>query len=397
MHDFLKRTWANINLDALKHNYREFQKISPGSEVMAVIKADAYGHGAVRSAKVLQSEGAKWFGVSNIEEAIELRRGGIGGSILVLGYTPAEYADSLIEYDISQTVYSFDYASRLCGEAKKRGAKVKVHIKADTGMTRLGFLCQQDVDISRCISEISSVASLEGIFIEGIFTHFPCADSTDPEDIDFTENQYRLFSALISSLKSIGIDSGIRHCCNSAAAILYPHMHLDMVRAGIGMYGLHPSLSTKDKIMIKPVMELKSVISSIKDVDESTYVSYGRTECLCKSKRLAVVAIGYADGYRRCLSSKASILVNGKRAKIVGRVCMDQTIIDITGIDDVQCGQEVTCFGLDHGQCISADELADIEGTINYEIVCLIGKRVTKIYYEDGKVVGSVGLLHDAD
>ncbi len=393
MQNFLKRTWAEINLDALKHNYEQIKGINPQAKAMAVIKADAYGHGAVQSARVLRRAGAEWFGVSNIEEAIELRIGGIGGEILILGYTPPEYADKLIGQGITQTVYSLDYAKALSGAAQKLGGRIKVHIKADTGMTRLGFLCQHMSDIPSCSSDILAVSDFSGLDCEGIFMHFPCADSLDAEDVAYTKNQFDIFSSLIAELESHGMHFRLRHCCNSAAAILYPEMHMDMIRAGVALYGLHPSRVTVGKINLLPVMELKSVISSIKDVTSGTFVSYGRTEHLSKAERLAVVPIGYADGYRRCLSGKAFMLVNGSRAKIVGRVCMDQTIIDISGIDGVRCGQEVICFGRQGNGVISVDELADIEGTINYEIVCLIGKRVTKVYYENGAQTDIVGLL----
>ncbi len=394
MHSFLKRTWANINLDALKHNYEEIKRINPNVNVMAVIKADAYGHGAVQSAHALKKVGANWFGVSNIEEAMELRFGGVDGEILVLGYTPPEYTDKLIMHKITQAVYSSDYAVSLSREANNLGGCLKVHIKVDTGMTRLGFLCQKAGNITSCSKDILGVSALTGLNCEGIFMHFPCADSLDDGDVQYTKNQFNIFSRLISALEENGMHFKIRHCCNSAAAILYPEMHMDMIRAGVAMYGLNPSPVTIGKIDLKPVMSLHSVISSVKDVDGGTSVSYGRTECLDKSERLAVVPIGYADGYRRCLSGKAHMLVGGHRARIVGRVCMDQTIIDVSGIDGVRRGQEVVCFGRQEGSEISVDELADIEGTINYEIVCLIGKRVTKVYYENGKQTNIIGLLN---
>lgn len=394
MRDYLKRAWANIDLDALRHNYREIKNVSGAPQVMAIIKADAYGHGAVKCAAALESEGAAWFGVSNIEEAVELREGGISGSVLVLGYTPPELAGKLIEYGISQTVFSSDYAARLSEEAAKCGSRVRVHIKVDTGMSRLGFLCRNDGELPSCADDISAAAALGGLYCEGIFMHFPCADSLNADDIAFTKEQYRIFTALISRLEEGGVSFDVRHCCNSAAAMMYPGMHLDMVRAGVVLYGLSPSDEIRGKMDLRPVMELKSVISSIKDVSAETYVSYGRTEQLCKDGTLAVVPIGYADGYRRCLSSKGFMLVGGRRARIVGRVCMDQTIIDVTGFDGLHCGQEVTCIGTDGSECISADELAEIEGTINYEIVCLISKRVTKIYRENGRPVDSTGLLH---
>lgn len=393
MHSFLKRTWANINLDALKHNYEAIKRINPNVNVMAIIKADAYGHGAVQSARALKKVGASWFGVSNIEEAIELRIAGINGEILVLGYTPPEYADKLSEYKITQTVYSLDYAKILSDNAKKLDRCIKIHIKVDTGMTRLGFLCQHSDNISSCRDDVLKVSALTGLDCEGIFMHFPCADSLDISDIEYTKNQFDIFNRLIKSLEENGLHFRLRHCCNSAAAVLYPEMHMDMVRAGVAMYGLNPSYATIGKIDLQPVMSLHSVISSVKDVESGTFVSYGRTEQLTNAGRLAVVPIGYADGYRRCLSGKAHMLVGGHRAQVVGRVCMDQTIIDVSGIDGVKCGQEVVCFGSQGNSKISVDELSDIEGTINYEIVCLIGKRVTKIYYENGIQTDIVGLL----
>ena len=375
--EFLKRAWAEIDLDALKNNFENLRaRVLSGVKIMAVVKADAYGHGAQRCSRVLELIGADYFAVSNIEEALELRKCGIEKPVLILGYTPPQYAPTLALNDISQAVYSLEYARLLSEEAIKNFLTVNVHIKIDTGMSRIGFLYHDTETDSGSLDEIMEALSLPGLYSEGIFTHFARADEKSGEA--YTRIQFELFTTAVGILEKRGASFDVRHCCNSAAMLDYPEMHLDMVRAGISLYGLKPSDEIKNNIPLSPVMQLKSVISQVKFLEEGTPVSYGGTFVTDKTTKIATVAIGYGDGYSRRLSSKAYMTVDGKKANVLGRVCMDQTLIDVTGIENVSAMQTVTVFGKKPAE--SADDLARIIGTINYEIVCDVGKRVPRVY-----------------
>ncbi|MBR5272848.1 MAG: alanine racemase [Clostridia bacterium] len=375
--NFLRRTWAEIDLTALRENYENIRiAASGGAKIMAVVKADAYGHGAVRCSKVLDECGADWFAVSNLEEALELRRGGIEKPILILGYTPPQYAASLAVNNISQAVFSLSYAESLSAEAVKLGLQVNIHIKVDTGMSRIGFVYHDSVDNDDSIDEIAAAVTLDGLYPEGIFTHFARADEVSGEV--YTRLQFALFMDAIARLEGRGIRFEIRHCANSAACLDYPEMHLDMVRTGIIMYGLWPSGEVKNKIKLTPVMTVKSVVAQIKTLDAETPVSYGGTALTQDGAFLATIPIGYADGYSRRLSNVGEMLVGGERAKILGRVCMDQTVVDVSKIENVNVGDEVTVFG--KAPAMTTDDVAKTLGTINYEIVCDVGKRVPRIY-----------------
>lgn len=385
MKDYLKRTWCRIDLDRITDNYREIRKIASPAAVMAVVKADAYGHGDVFVAGALEREGVSWFGVSNINEALSLRRGGIKGELLIFGYTPADRAKILAEYGITQTVFSLDYARELSREAGAAGVRVKAHLKVDTGMSRLG--------VRPLPEEILPLYEIPNIDYSGIFTHFACADTADEFSDKYTEQQFCQFSQVCDFLESEGIALGLRHCCNSAATLRFPHMHLDMVRPGIILYGLAPSRDLS-QIMgnLKPAMELKAAVSMVKTITTGTYVSYGATARADREMSLATIPIGYADGYSRLASSKAAMLVHGTRAKVFGRVCMDQLMLDVTGIP-VSPGDEVTIFGEDEGEFLPVEELSDIERTINYETICLIGKRVPRVYLKHGEVTDVVDYI----
>lgn len=371
--DFLHRTWAEIDLDALVHNFDIIKKEATGAKLMAVVKADAYGHSARIVAPILEQHGADAFAVSNIEEAITLRGCGITRPILILGYTPVSMAAQLYLNDISQCVYSPEYAAALSKRACADGVKVKVHIKLDTGMSRLGFDCR-DEKLSG-IEEAVTAARLKGFVFEGIFTHFAVSDRTETSEDGFTDKQYSRFCTAAERFEKAGLRPKYRHCCNSAAFCLDSDKHFDMCRPGIILYGLTPSSDLKLKENFVPVMTVKSVVSMVKTIKKGDTVSYGRTFTAEKEMKIATVTAGYADGYPRLLSNKGYVLINGKRANIIGRVCMDQMSVDVSDIEDVKQGDEVILFG----KTLPVEELANMCGTINYEIICGISPRVPRI------------------
>lgn len=393
MSDFFKRTWAQVSLDAIDHNYHIIrEQLRPETMVCCVIKADAYGHGAEMLAAEYESLGADWFAVSNLEEAAQLRSAGIQLPILILGYTPPDCAAKLSELNIAQAVLSPEYARQLSDQAEKDGVTVRTHIKLDSGMSRIGFLYQDQSRDSKAIQEIEQACKLPGLNMEGIFTHFSVADEGDSGRA-YTLIQYKNFTGAIALLKERGVEFTIRHCANSAAIFDYPEMQLDMVRPGIVLYGLQPSGELKNKPDLQPAMELKSIVSLVKTIEPQTSVSYGRQFIAQKSTRIATVPIGYADGYPRHLFIDANMLVRGQKAKITGRVCMDQLMLDVSSIEHVQEGDIVTAFGHDGNAFISVNELAAYNDTINYEIVCQISKRVPRIYYKNGAETGTLNYL----
>ena len=375
MTKFLRRTWAEIDTDALIHNFKIIKSTAKVA-VCAVVKANAYGHGVDIVAPLLQEAGADFFAVSNIEEAVELRELNITKPILILGYTPCEYARELAKHDISQCVYSLEYAKELSCEAVQDGVNVKIHLKLDTGMSRIGFDCRDDN--LRGINDAVKAARLDGFTIEGVFTHFAAADRNVTQEDGFTDMQYNRFSNAVNLLKQGGIKPKICHCCNSAALCLDSEKHFDMCRAGIILYGLTPSSDLKLPQDFIPVMDFKSVVSLVKEIHAGDTVSYGRTFKTQKDMKIATVSCGYADGYPRLLSNKGYVLINGQRANIVGRVCMDQFCIDVTDIPNVNLGDEVLLWGKD----LPVEQFADMIGTINYEMVCGVSSRVKRIKKE---------------
>ena len=397
MDHFLKRTWAQIDLDAIKHNYLQIRNnISDKSMLLCVIKADAYGHGAVALAKEYERLGADWFAVSNLEEAFQLRNNGIKKPILILGYTPANMAYELSKLNISQAVFSEEYANDLSNYAAKNNVKVKIHLKIDTGMSRIGFVFKNERENLETIKELRRVCNLENLITEGIFTHFAVADEAG-KSIETTNGQFSAFSDICKILKDSGINIKIRHCSNSGGILNYPQTNLDMVRAGIILYGLFPSNYVRNKLDLQPAMSLKTVISQVKTVPEGTAVSYGGTFVTQRKTKIATVPIGYADGYLRVLSSKASMLVNGKKAPVIGRICMDQAMLDITDIEKINENTVVTVFGKDGDAEIKVEDIADIANTINYEILCLISKRIPRIYIKNGEKIGQLNYLCPTD
>ena len=386
MNEFLKRTWAEIDLNAIGENFQNIKStLKPGVKTCCVIKADAYGHGAVVLAKEYEALGADWFAVSNIEEALQLRQNGITGTpILILGYTPPTLAGVLAEHHISQTVLSYQYACELSSYAQKCGEDVKIHIKVDTGMSRIGFVLHEPDPQNPVIREMELACRLPRLLPEGIFTHFAAADEGE-DGAAFSEKQFACFTCAVKALEKKGIRFELRHCANSAAVADYPEFQLDMVRMGIILYGLQPSGQIQHRIPLRPAMELKSVISLLKDLQPGNSISYGRIYTTDKVTRIATVPIGYADGYPRRFSNKAYMLVHGKPAPIVGRVCMDQLMLDVSGIMEAKEGDTVTVFGRDGERFLPVDELAKLNDTIHYEMVCLVGKRVPRVYMRNGK------------
>lgn len=384
--EILKRTWVEINLDALAENYKQVRScVDSKTRLCCIIKADAYGHGAVRVGQELQRLGADCFGVSNLEEALQLRKGGLTHPILILGYTPTEYAGTLAEENISQCVYSLDYAAELSAQAGKAGVEVKVHLKIDTGMNRLGFSFQ-NIDRERGFEEILTVCRLPNFNFEGLFTHFAVADE-GMDGFTFTQQQYSCFKELVEALGREGIRFSLCHCANSAAVLDYPQIHMNMVRPGIILYGLYPSGKVRNRLSLHPVLALKSVVSHVKTIEVGDTVSYGRIYRAESPRRVITIPVGYADGYPRILGERgATVLVHGKRCPILGRVCMDQLMADATELENVVQGDVVTLIGRDGSEEILADEVGRFEDSINYEVVCDIGKRVPRMYLKAGKV-----------
>ncbi|MDF2839638.1 MAG: alanine racemase [Clostridia bacterium] len=384
----IRPAYAEINLDHLAHNIREVRRLAGNdAQVMAVIKADGYGHGATKIAQTLLDNGANRLAVAVLDEAIELRQAGFQVPIFVLGYTQPERAQEVVEYDLEQSVYSLEAAEAFSKAAVAKKKSVNIHLKVDTGMGRIGLQANND-----SVETIKKINELTGINIKGIFTHFAVADEVDKS---YTQIQFEKFNWICSELKKQGIEIEIKHCGNSATIIDLPQMHLNMVRAGIMLYGLAPSPDVMlHKLELKEVMSLKVRITHVKEMEAGQSVSYGRKFIADKKVKIASLPIGYADGYTRMLSGKAEALVQGKRVPVVGRICMDQCMIDVTGIENVKVGDEVVLFGQQGDGFISIDEVAEKLGTINYEIVCMISRRVPRVYVSNGEVVEVLNYLY---
>ena len=385
---FERHCWAQIDLDALRHNFSLIQKAAAGTPVMAVVKADAYGHGAAVVAKLLMQEGAAQFAVSCFEEALHLRRSGVTQPILILGYTNPGYAHGLAEYHVMQAVYSAAYAEALSAQAVQAGVKVSVHLKLDTGMGRIGFTVRDDLPAA--LEEMAAVCALPGLCAEGIFTHFSVADSLLPDDVAFTRAQHQLLADSVAALRERGLSLPTVHCCNSAGLFRYPEFHHDLVRAGIILYGENPS----DEVTLpglRPALQLRAAVSLVKDVRPGDYESYGRTFAASKPMRVATVSVGYADGYPRALSGRGCLSLHGKPAPIMGRVCMDQLMVDVTDIPNAAMGDRAVVCGGEAADSISS--IARATGTIPYEVLCDIGRRVPRVYVENGQEVQMVNYL----
>lgn len=372
--DFLRRCWAEISLDNIKYNYEQYRKLVPeDTQIMCVVKAFCYGHGDDIIVPYLQNElGVSYFAVSNVLEGIRLRDMGITGEILVLGYTPAENAGNLVKYDIIQACTELDYAKKL---SKSDSGMIRVHCAVDTGMTRIG-LCGSAEESAKEMSEISR---LENISLEGAFTHFAVADGSDSESRLYTKEQSDKFFKVCSLAEKAGVKLKHKHSLNSAGGLFYYDKENTLARLGIILYGLYPDKKLALPFEPKPVMTMKAVISQVKYIDEGTTVSYGRTYRADKKIKLATVTAGYADGYPRLLSNTGKVIIGGKLCDITGRICMDQFMCDVSHLENVSAGDEVILMGEDNGLRITADDIAEKIGTIGYEVVCDISKRVPRI------------------
>ena len=387
MKKYFRRTWIEVNLDALKYNYEKIRNtLSPGCRIIGVVKADAYGHGVENAVKEFTACGCDFFAVSNLEEAMQVRSANDSCSILILGYTPPEYAETLAVNNISQSVIDSGYALRLSEAAVKAGVQINIHIKVDTGMSRLGFVFHDSVSDAASIEQAAAACKLSGLYPEGVFTHFASADE-DGDGIVFTRIQYDLFRTFVDALEFEGVKFEIRHCCNSAATILYPEMHLDAVRPGVILYGLMPSPYLRGKLGLKPAMEMKTVVSMVKEISEDSPVSYGRRYYTGdRNVRIATIPIGYADGYPRALTNNVSVRIGNKLAPVIGAICMDQCMIDVSEIENIREGMSVTVFDSNPESPLSIDSIAEKVGTINYEVICGINKRVPRIYKREGEI-----------
>ena len=380
------RTWVEINLDALGCNFDAVRETLPENiKILAVVKANAYGHGAIGVAKFLEDK-ADYLAVAATDEALELRKNGVGCPILILGHIPYGDYDNIVKYNITPTISDFYEAELLSKAAAKMGVTAPLHIAVDTGMNRIGFRCD---DAS--IEEIKKIKTLPNVEIEGVFSHLAAADMLDKA---YTEMQAERFDEFVAKMENAGINASIKHLYNSAA-IADLEKKYDMVRQGIILYGLKPSDEVEfNNINVpQPVMSMKTRVVQVKTLSAGESISYGCTYTTEKETRVATLCAGYADGVTRVLSNNGEVLIRGKRAKIIGRVCMDQFMVDVTHIPDVEAGDTATIFGTDGDETISVDEIAKKANTINYEIICNINSRVTRVYMKNGNVESAFGYL----
>ena len=383
----IRPLWQEIDLNQLATNMHTLRTLV-GSDIAiaAVVKANAYGHGAVDIAPVLLDNGADALAVSFIDEGIELRRSGSSSPILLLGYTDPDQFDAIIEWNLQPTIYSVQSARLLAARAAAQGKEVSIHIAIDSGMNRVGFSTTEE-----SIEQISTITSLPSIRLEGIFTHFASADESDQS---YSIHQYERFQSVIDALEQRGIRPRLRHAANSAATIGFEISRLDMVRLGIVLYGDYPSsIFSAEQVDLNPVMTLKCLITHIHTIEPGETVSYGRTFTAQRTTQVATLPVGYADGYLRSLSNKAEVLVHGHRAPVIGTICMDQMMIDITDIDDVSIGDEVVLIGSQGDDRITTAELASHASTIPYELLCALADRVPRVYLRDGQIAKIVNYL----
>ena len=383
-----KRTRAEIDLDALAYNMRGIRRITDSDAmIMAVVKADAYGHGAVMCAKTLLENGADRLAVATLDEAIELKRAFPEVPVMILGSSMEEEAEELVANDIIPSVYTYELAKALSDAAIRLNKTVRIHIKLDTGMSRIGFVVT-DGDNSGIIDTVKRISELPMIDTEGMFSHFSTSDEYDGS---YTRLQFKRFMNIDSALKNAGVNIRIRHICNSAGIMMYPEYHLDMVRPGIILYGMYPSDEVdKSRLDLKYVMSLKSYITYVKEIEPGRGVSYGKEYIADGTAKLATVPIGYADGYSRLLAKNAKIAVNNQMFAIAGRICMDQCMIDVTSVNNINRGDEALIFG---DGAVTVDDIAAWLGTINYEVTCMVSRRIPRVYMQSGEVVGIVDYL----
>ena len=380
-----ERVKAVVSLDAIAHNFEEMKKnIADGTKIVAVIKADGYGHGAEAIARLIEGYEYIWgFAAATAEEAIQLKDAGVKKPVLILGLVFEEYFQELIQKEVRMTVCDYDMAKALSEEAVRQGRQVHIHIGLDTGMSRIGF-----ADKPESVEEIKRIAALSNVEIEGMFTHFARADETDKSP---AEDQLKRYLAFVELLEKAGVQIPLKHCSNSAGIIRMPEANLNMVRAGITIYGIYPSAEVeRDIVKLLPAMELKSHVAFVKNLPAGTAISYGGTFASETDLRVATIPVGYADGYPRTLSNKGWVLIHGQKAPILGRICMDQFMVDVTHMAVVKHGDEVTLIGRDGDESIHIDELGDLSGRFSYEFACEISKRVPRVYIKDGREWGDL-------
>lgn len=374
------RTWAEIDLDALEHNYRLLRSLAPEAKFLGLVKANAYGHGAVPISKKLEGLGADMLAVACLDEAVELRKAGISIPILCLGQTPPELAPELLEYGVTQTVGDLSTGSALSSAAVRAGKTVKIHVKLDTGMGRLGFFCavgDNEAALKETAMDIDALCALPGLEAEGIFTHFANADGSEA----YTRKQIACFGNICRILHDQGVSFEIYHCAASAAVLNYPCTHKSMIRPGIALYGYAPDPSVENP-GLKPVMTVKSRIAIIRDIPTGSYISYGCTARLERDSRIAVLPIGYGDGLPRGLSNKLEVRIGDRLCPVLGRICMDMCMVDATGLPNVEAGDIAVVYGPG-----LTDTAAQLAGTISYELLCQLTPRVPRLYFEDGAVI----------
>lgn len=381
MEKLLRPVYAEIDLDAIAYNMKNIKNLVKDKEVIAVVKADCYGHGCLDVVPTLLENGASRLAVAVLTEGIELRNSNINAPTMILGYTPIYLAEEIIKYNLEQTVYDLEYAKELSEIALNLNKKAKIHIALDTGMGRIGFLPNE-----KAVTEIAEICSLNGLEVLGIFTHFSTSDEKDKE---YTYEQFKKFTDFNTKLSELNIQISLKHVSNSGAIMDMPETYLDAVRAGIILYGYYPSNEVnKEKLSLKPALTLKARITRVQEMDKDMYISYGRTYKTKRKSLIATLPIGYADGYSRLLAKNAKVIINGKFAPVVGRICMDQCMIDVTDIGgNIQVGDEVIVLGEQDNLKFNADYFAEIMGTINYEILCMLKYRIPRVYIKNGKIV----------
>lgn len=380
MKKILRPAWAEIDLDAIAYNTRNIKKLIGDKDLIAVVKANCYGHGVIGIIPTLLENGVSRFAVAMISEALEIRDNKITTPVMILGFTPLYLGEELINNNIEQTVYDLDYARELSKIALTLNKKAKIHIAIDTGMGRIGFLPNE-----KSIDNITEICSLEGIEVIGIFTHFSTSDEKDKE---YSHEQFTKMLSVIDTLKKRGIDIPLKHVANSGAIIDLPDTYLDAVRAGIILYGYYPSDEIdKNNLALKPALTLKATITNVKTLEKDMYVSYGRTFKTSNETIVATIPVGYADGYLRKLAENGKVIIKGEFAPIIGRICMDQFMIDVTNIPDVKIGDEVILLGEKNGLKYNADDMAKKLDTINYEVTCMLKSRLPRVYIKDAHII----------
>lgn len=386
MEKILRPVWAEIDLDALAYNMQNIKRLAGNKEVIAVVKADCYGHGAVDVVPTLLENGASRLAVAVLTEGIELRKSGIKEPIMILGYTPSYLGEELINFDIEQTVYDLGYAKELSDIAVSMNKKAKIHIALDTGMGRIGFIPNE-----QSLKDVVEISKLPGIKIEGMFTHFSTADEKDKT---YTNEQFKKYTDFSKALSDLNVNIPIHDVSNSGAIIDMPDTYLDAVRAGIILYGYYPSDEViKSNLPLKPALTLKAKVAHVKEMDKDMYISYGRTFKTERKSRIATIPIGYADGYTRLLMPGAKVIINGKFAPVVGRICMDQCMVDVTDVGEVKTGDEVILLGQSGSLKLDADDYAKALNTINYEVLCMFKHRIPKVYMKNNKPVKVVNTI----